>query len=85
MIKQKAVELKLNNVRMREVIMEKTGFNVTKAIEANELSKVTPTEVRTRRAAPIKSLEESNGSAEDATPARRTAPKYKITTSTLSE
>lgn len=73
-IKTKAVQLKLNDVRKREIIFEKLGFNVTSAIEANAQSEVVVTEPQGRRAAPI------TASAENAeAPARRTAPKYKVT------
>ena len=74
-IKAKAVQLKLNDVRKREIIFEKLGFNVTSAIEANAQSEVVIAEPQGRRAAPI------TVSADGAeTPARRTAPKYKVTT-----
>lgn len=73
-IKTKAVQLKLNDVRKREIIFEKLGFNVTSAIEANAQSEVVVTEPQGRRAAPI------TASAENAeAPARRAAPKYKVT------
>lgn len=74
-IKTKAVQLKLNDVRKREIIFEKLGFNVTSAIEANAQSEVVAAEPQGRRAAPI------TASAENTEiPARRTVPKYKVTT-----
>ena len=80
LIKKKAVELKLNNVRKREIIFDKTGFNVTKAIEINAQTEKPQNEVSTRRAAPINT---SSASAKEETveaPQRRTvAPKYKVT------
>lgn len=74
-IKTKAVQLKLNDVRKREIIFEKLGFNVTSAIEANAQSETVVAEPQGRRAAPITASTE-NAEA----PARRTAPKYKVTT-----
>ena len=56
LIRKYAVELKLNDVRKREMFLEKTGFNITTAIAANEANKeeqeVTP-KVTGRKAAPI--------------------------------
>lgn len=39
LVKSIAVELKLNSVSKRNIIKEKTGFNVDRAIEANEETK----------------------------------------------
>lgn len=75
MIKQKAIDLRLNDIEKRNIIYKKTGFNITKAIEANELAEVAPVETRSRRAAPINTSETSNVQE------RRTTPKYKVTTS----
>ena len=67
LIKDKAVELKLNDMSKRKAIQQKTGFNVTNAIyfkeAANEEEEVA--ETKTRRAAPI--------TAAPAAPARRAA------------
>ena len=65
---------------VQDIIMEKTGFNVTKAIEANVLSEVAPVEARTRRAAPINApaFEPIATAEEPEAPVRRTTPKYKI-------
>lgn len=76
LIKSIAVEIKLNDFKKREAILEKTGFNVTKAIEINEESKIEDTQQpakSARRAAPI--VEEKV-----ADPIRKTTPpKYKVT------
>lgn len=78
LIKDEAVKVKLDSMDKRKAILDKTGFDVTKAIEIRELSEVTdnaPT--RTRRAAPIN--EETATETVEA-PARRTAaPRYKVT------
>ena len=80
-IKSKAVELNLNDLRKREIILEKTGFDVTAAINANEQSNVVPVEAKTRRAAPITATQEK---AEE--PVRRTTvSRFKITTTSNEE
>ncbi len=61
LIKNYAVELKLNDISKREAIFDKTGFNVTKAIEANKASAEDETQNETnskvRRAQPYTSTE----------------------------
>lgn len=87
MIKNEAVKSKLNDVRKREIIREKTGFDVTKAIEANAESEKVVAAPIGRRAAPVgaepqyTTLSASAPEAESSAPARRTAaptPKYKV-------
>lgn len=76
LIKDIAVNTELNDVRKRDIIQKKTGFNVTRAIEANAESKVEPVEVQQRRAAPI-TAQPVTGSSEQ--PQRRTAaPRYSV-------
>lgn len=63
LIQRKAVEIKVDSAAKREAILEKTGFNVTKAIEiANELAKpaekVEAPTPATRRVSPTKTAEE---------------------------
>ena len=51
-LKQIAVKIELNDIRKREVILKKTGFNITKAIEINKESNETVEDVesvKTRR------------------------------------
>lgn len=78
LVKSIAVETELNDINKRQVILNKTGFNVTKAIEINrETTEVEVQEEKVRRAAPVTviSTEKESG--------RRTAPpKYKVTTMT---
>ena len=51
LIKDLAVKLKLNDVAKRQAILEKTGFNVTKAIEINaETEAVEEEDKKARRA-----------------------------------
>lgn len=76
LVKDLAVRMKLNDISKRNVILEKTGFNVTKAIEINnESEKTAESGQRTRRSNPI------NGE-EDSTPRRRSAEpitsKYRV-------
>ena len=74
LIKDKAVALQLNDIRKRNIIQEKTHFNVTGAIEANLQSVESASEdnaPKGRRAAPVT----------EAAPARRTEtikPKYSV-------
>ena len=77
LIKEEAVKIDLNDLRKREAILEKTGFDVTKAIEIKRLSEQkVENVVKTRRATPMgEAAEESASEA----PARRSAaPKYAI-------
>ena len=75
-IKDKAVELKLNDVRKRDIILEKTDFNVTNAISINEESEKAVAETKVRRAAPLNSDDTPAAEA----PARRAASPYKLVT-----
>lgn len=84
LIKQYAVELKLNDYSKREAIKNKLGFDVTFAIEAEkakEEANTAETHVSGRRAAPITAEEVSK---KEDTPTRRTAApqKYKVTSIT---
>lgn len=77
LVKQLAVELKINDLAKREAIFKKTGFNVTRAIQINEESQEVDeadTEVKQRRAAaPTTKVAEP-----EATGRRTAAPKYGI-------
>lgn len=72
LIKKYAVELEISDIYKREAILNKTGFNVTKAIEINhETEEATAKEEKTRRTAPINKTSASTG--------RRTAaPRYNV-------
>lgn len=79
LIKDKAVDLKLNDIRKRDIILEKTKFDVTNAIRINEESEKAIAEAKVRRAAPINAV--STESVSEA-PQRRAAapsPKFKVT------
>lgn len=57
LIRKYAIELELNDVKKREMFLEKTGFNITSAIEANKANKeeIEETPKATgRKATPIK-------------------------------
>lgn len=75
LIKDLAVTLKIDNMSKRKAIQEKTGFNVTRAIEINEETEeeeTTKENTSGRRAAPLPTNKEG-------TPARRSAPpKYNV-------
>lgn len=74
LVKDMAVTLELNDIAKREAIREKTGFNISKAIDINHETAVEEVEqVTNRRAAPIAVATDS------AQPTRRVAaPKYKV-------
>lgn len=78
LIKKLAVEMELPDTRKRKIISEATGFNIDNAINVNAILNVEDNQTEEaesnkgqRRAAPIK---------EDAAPARRTTPQYKVVT-----
>lgn len=67
LVKQLAVDLRINDISKREAIKEKMGFDVTKAIEFNkEVEEEVPTEAKVRRSASI-----PTEAAATAAPARR--------------
>lgn len=77
LVKDLAVKMEINDIRKRQAILEKTGFNVDKAIQINKETseEETPAE-KTRRAQPIS----ANTTNADTNTGRRTAPpKYKVT------
>jgi hypothetical protein len=85
LIKDEAVKGELNDVAKREAILEQTGFDVTKAIEANAESEKVVATPTGRRAAPVGAESQyataSAPEAESNVPARRTAaptPKYRV-------
>lgn len=68
LVKTLSVDLELNDIKKREVILEKTGFNVTKAIEINKETD--------------NGQEESTEGSRLSTPIinrQAEAPKYKVT------
>lgn len=73
--KDLAVSMEIIDVRKREAIKNKTGFDVTKAISINHETEVENNEEeKTRRTAPI------NQTSSETAPGRRVAPpKYKVT------
>lgn len=79
LVKQLAVELEINDLAKRKAIFDKTGFNVTRAIEINHESTEVDTEpeIKQRRtAAPVTTKAEPS-----ATGRRTTAPttgKYSV-------
>lgn len=76
LLKQLAVELEVSDIRKRDAIFEKTGFNVSSAIEINRASKIVDEEVETKKrrtVAPVVAQKEP-----EATGRRTSAPKYSI-------
>ena len=75
-VKNLAVSLKLNDMSKREIIFNKTGFNVTNAININKESEtIEEVEKTERRATPIQTEEVK----EEKT---RRVPNYKVTSIT---
>lgn len=76
LIKKISVNTELSDIRKRDIIFEKTGFNINNAITVNKVMNEpslddSAEDTKIRRAAPI--------TATEATPARRTQPpKYKV-------
>lgn len=72
--KDLAVSMEISDIRKRDAILNKTGFNVTNAIKINhETSETGQDEEKTRRSTPI------NNNSTTTSEKRRTAPKYKVT------
>ena len=78
MIKDLAVKTKLNNVEKRNKILEKTGFNVTKAIqleEETESEEDKQANEKVRRTTPTKATEETDSSERRSNPV---TSRYKV-------
>lgn len=77
LVRKLAVDLQINDIRKREIILEKTGFNVSSAIQiakdAQEENDVQPSRAR-RRSAPISVKDENRKSSRQVSP-----QKYKVT------
>ena len=77
LVKDLAVKMEINDIRKRQAILEKTGFNVDKAIQINkETSEEEMPVEKIRRAQPI-SANATNANTN--TGRRTTPPKYKVT------
>lgn len=77
LIKDVAVDIKVNDVQKRDAIKEATGFDVSKAIEFNAVSKPDDAESKTRRTTPMSDAD--TVPSENAAPKRRaTAPTYSV-------
>lgn len=76
LIKDQAVKTELNDVRKREIILEQTGFDVTKAIEIRHLSEASnEAPVKVRR---VGVSEDAQTTQPDAPVRRTAAPKYTV-------
>jgi hypothetical protein len=76
LVKQYAVDLKINDLSKREAILKKTGFNVTTAININK-----ETDEESKAAAPTRRVSTTSTSDTDESKggtSRRTSPKYKV-------
>ena len=78
LVKDVAVEIELNDVKKRDAILNKTGFNVTNAINFNK-----ETTDETEKVKPVRRVGQPEEKAATAPTGRRTAaPTYKIVTPT---
>ena len=78
LVKDVAVEIELNDVKKRDAILNKTGFNVTNAININK-----ETTEETEKVKPVRRVGQPEEKAATATTGRRTAtPVYKVVTPT---
>ena len=78
LVKDVAVEIELNDVKKRDAILNKTGFNVTNAINFNK-----ETTDETEKVKPVRRVGQPEDKAATAPTGRRTAaPTYKIVTPT---
>lgn len=78
LVKDVAVEIELNDVKKRDAILNKTGFNVTNAINFNK-----ETTDETEKVKPVRRVGQPEEKAATAPTGRRTAaPAYKIITPT---
>lgn len=76
LIKEKAVEIELNDVEKRKAIRESTNFDVTKAIDLNYQSNTVTNVETARRAAPL----HSDNTEVPGSQRRTAAPKYTVIT-----
>lgn len=72
LIKDKAVETRLNDVEKREAILEATDFNVTNAIANKEISQEVEKTPKTRRVQTTEAQEETE------TPVRRSGSHFSV-------
>lgn len=78
LVKDVAVEIELNDVKKRDAILNKTGFNVTNAINFNK-----ETTDEAEKVKPVRRIGQPEENAATAPTGRRTAaPTYKIVTPT---
>lgn len=80
LIKDTAVNIKLNDVRKRDIIFEATGFSVTNAIRIAEESESVEAVAKTRRVNAEAAQEEIPVVEEAPTVRRAATPKYRVTT-----
>lgn len=80
LIQDIAVDLKLNDVRKRDIIQKATNFDVTNSIRVNEESETKVEETKTRRVAAAATQTEAPSTDSNAPVRRAAAPKYKVTT-----
>ena len=68
LVKDIAVKIELNDINKRNAIFEKTGFNVTSAVDFNkETADIEDINTQSRRAAPIKKNEKENNNGRRST------------------
>lgn len=80
LIKEEAIALPLNDVEKRDLIKEKTGYDITKALEIKKEAAAPEEEPKTRTATPT-----AKTTTATATPVRRAAAPITKTTTTTSK
>lgn len=79
LIKDTAVNIKLNDVRKRDIIFEATGFSITNAIRIAEESEIVETVAKTRRVSAETEVEAEAPVEEAPSTRRAAAPRYRVT------
>ena len=78
LLKTIAVKIELNDVKKRQVIYEKTGFNITSAIEINKETKDEKKDEQKKRRLEVSEKNKVSTENKEEGAVRRTTPKYKI-------
>lgn len=78
LVKNEAVNLKINAIDKRQAILEKTGFSVDKAIAINEESERVDAAAAGTAQRRVQPASQNTEPQAEAAPARRTTPKYSV-------
>ena len=78
LLKTIAVKIELNDVKKRQAIYEKTGFNITSAIEVDKETREERKEEQKKRRLEVSEKNKESTENKEEGAVRRTTPKYKI-------